>query len=386
MWELLLVHLRTELEKLSAIGFADLQSVLELQPSVLDRQHVMTGQAYRPLAMAMALAVPLLLTACGASTEDQAGVGVPPDSAPDGMIVEEADDLEEADDEATETGSPLIEFLGYETSGAAATAEFENLVATEVGACMRAQGFEYVDPAPSAPAESEMDVMAAAASDRQWVAEWGFGVSTQAFSQDEVGPDLRGYEIMEPDRKDDPNQIYFSELSSAEQAAYQEALLGAEGCTAAAFDRAVGETQNAGFIQEFGVELEQLDRRIEADPRLVQFEQGIATCVTGAGYQYTTFAAAQERFSVQVGSLVQRGAELTDSEAEADSSLPTLTPEQLELLAGLQAEEIEIALAAFDCGWSLTEFLALRDEIQIDLEREFVEANRDRLEEFIVDG
>ena len=61
---------------------------------------------------------------------------------------------------------------------------------------------------------------------------------------------------------------------------------------------------------------------------------------------------------------------------------PTLSDEDKAVLARLQAEEVELAIAVNDCGGGPRDLEGLYDEVRIEYEQRFLDENADELEPF----
>lgn len=328
--------------------------------------------------------------------------------------------------------SPLAEYMpGFGFSGdpedmEAQMLDQQRLVNEQVVECMAAEGFEWIP-------DDESMMFSGLSGDSEgleygsdeWVAKYGFGISTQMFPQEVVGPDLVGMdETMfggPGDDYEDPNAEYLATLSEAETEAYNEALYGTD--TGPEIDESMSEEEideafreweanneptgcmniaqeemfgGQDFFLEFGNELEGMWERVESDPRIVEANAQIAECVADKGLSFTSLQDANEDIWERVEPMQEElfGAmeEITISDEEAEA----MSPEELEAmyapdelsddakaqLAEIQAEEIELAVAVQDCGGGYSQQQELYQEILFDIETRFVEENEDRLEEF----
>jgi hypothetical protein len=341
-------------------------------------------------------------------------------------------------DEATTAeaaSSPLAEFLGqgdFLSDPEAAEAQFaeeERARQEIIAACMQREGFEYT------PVDySQFDTFSEDIDDwgsPEWTAEWGFGITTQRFSQAQVGPNLKGwddsrFEEGEADAFVDPNDDYIQSLGPAEQEAYYEALYGGDdafptidesmseeeqealfeemtfepqGCEGEAFT----EDSGFSFYMEFEDELEEMEKRFEADPRVAERRQEITSCVADKGHDYTDMESLYERFEADLQEIdPYAGGDFEEpdfgiseeemaqmSEAELDEFFenfeftePELSEDDKVKLGELQTEEIELAVAVNECGggWE-QEFEQLAD-IRAEYEQEFIDTYGDQLEEY----
>jgi len=332
--------------------------------------------------------------------------------------------------------SPIAEFLGEDLpdfeDDATAEAYFSEQQSGQeqgVAECMAREGFEYT------PVDySDFDVFGEDDEEfehgsREWAEKWGFGITTQAFSQSQVGPDLLGYTDFEDGPGEsfvDPNQEYRESLGEDGQAAYNEALYGDEasfsgpeidesmseeeieelledagldfsgpgGCMGEAFEGS--GLGGGGFYQKFGDEFEALYERIQSDPRITELEQEVSRCVADEGLEYTNREAVYESSDQKMTPLYEEAfgtpPELPDNfdtmtgeEQEAffnDFQPPELSDSAKATLAELQAEEIKLAIAVFDCGGSDEKLGEIYQEVSIEYEEQFLEENADQLAEF----
>lgn len=338
-----------------------------------------------------------------------------------------------AGDESYE--SPLAEYVGGMSFGgdpAEMQAQFEDQqrqVNERVTECMAAEGFEWLPDAGPVQDFTDVGSDGLEYGSDEWTAKWGFGMSTQAFPQASVGPDLLGMDEsamgMEEEDYVDPNAEYLDSLSEAERQAYSEALYGGEdngpaideSMTEEEMDAAFQEWQatheptgcmniaqegkfsNQDFYMEFGEDLEEMYSRIEADPRIVEANAEIAECMADKGLTFTTMQDVQEDiwsrlepmqrdiYSEEAFGLAEEVEGESDggtaaTTVESNFSFPELSDEAKAELAEIQAEEIEMAVAVNECGGGYRGQEELYREVSQDLEAQFVEENKGRLEEY----
>jgi len=350
---------------------------------------------------------------------------------------EDASTTEASGSDETNFESPLADFMGFDWGGDfdqdAAQAQIEEqqrAVNEQIVSCMAAEGFEYIpeDTSDFAVFEGNVGPDGLEYGSDEWVAKYGFGISTQVFSQDMVGPELVGYdegEFMEEGEFVDPNQEYVNSLSEADQEAFYETLYGndpgpeiSEGMTEeemqAAFDEyeqnrepsgcmekaygdgfGFGDNDEIEFYEEFGDDLQAMYQRIDSHPRIVEAEREISDCVAGKGYTYSTMMDVYETFEKRLEPLYQTAFsepsfDLTEEEVASMSEAelaelyrpPDLTAESKGMLAEIQAEEIAMAKAVNECGGGFDASGGVYNDVRIELEQEFIEANRDKLEAF----
>lgn len=342
-------------------------------------------------------------------------------------------------DGSTETtadaaSSPLAEFLGQgdflsdPEAAQARWAEEERERQDIIASCMQAQGFEYTPVDYSQFTSFEQDLEDYGSD--EWVAEWGFGITTQRFSQQQVGPNLKGWEdqAFEDDAQEfvDPNQDYIEGLSQEEQDAYYEALYGGDnffpevdesmseeeqeaafeglawepqGCEGEAF----GEDAGFSFYQDFEDELQDMEKRIEADPRVAERRQEITSCVSDKGLVFTDMESLYERFEEEIqamdpyanGDVAEPDFGISEEEMaqmspeELDEFFsdfefvePELSEEDKAKLGELQAEEIELAVAVNECDGGFEQEYEQLADIRAEYEQEFLDTYADQLAEY----
>jgi len=367
---------------------------------------------------ALLCAVATLATACGGSASTDLATQ-PEDS------VATTDSQSFAD---IEYRSPISDFLGQDVSGfdfdEAAEIERARERERQTADCMREKGFEYIPQDASqitgfsGPPQDEFEP-----GSPEWINKYGFGISTQRFSQSMVG-DLVG----SPDEQFfgpsedfvDPNQEYVEGLTAGEREAYQEALNGQlpdfgpegpsqgpdedwrpSGCRFAAFEDI--ENSNIGrFYQAFGDELQTMRERIQADSRVISFNAEVAACVAEEGLTWDGIENVYQQFEPRLNQLQASAFSSTrdpfeeaglDPETMSERELrefyiemSRLSPDQLAILAEIQAEEIALANAVIGCGGGPVQSELLLGDIRVEYEERFLEENADAVEEFRADG
>lgn len=337
----------------------------------------------------------------------------------------------------TEAGSPIAEFLGqddfldFEADPEGAQAQFaeeERVREEAVAACMKREGFDYL-PMDSSDfsffeaGDEELDY-----DSREYAVKYGFGITTEWFSQEEVGPDLVGHNYSDFDAEEqmmqDPNMELVEAMDESTQEAYYEALYGAEdsfpsfdpetmtdeeleaiedefvyepqGCQGEAWSE--GDSGKANkFYQDFSSELQEMYESIEDDPRIKAKESEISECVAGKGFEFTSFNedlwSSYEDEMEQIESMIGGfpGEDMTEEE------FATMTPEQMDelfnkpreftpeakaLLGELQARETSTAVAVWDCGGSFSVTGEIYQEVVQEYERQFLADNADQLAEY----
>ncbi len=354
---------------------------------------------------------------------DDSGSGSSDDGAPnnDGDRPQSFEDIDWT--------SPLSEYFGDDfTDQEAQEEDFARMEAEaeiETAECMQNLGFEYK------PSDSSSMMVFGGPGDElpyfsdEWIAKYGFGISTQRFPQSMVGPNLVGFDdeemSMQDDDFEDPNQEYVETLSETAREAYYLALWGESpefdpsiqsdeemealmedfepsGCYNLAREELFNRGGN-GLYEAFGDQLDQMYERAEADPRVVDFRTKVSRCVADKGLDYGNEGMRDlfERFESELGTIGQNTFQdpfeaaginpddMTPEEMEAffeNLGPPSLSPEEQATLADVQEREIKLATAVVECdGGPLNEQYFI-GYIRAEYEQEFIDRNADALEEF----
>jgi len=356
-------------------------------------------------------------------------------------------DAASGDDAVVEYVSPIGEFLGWDQGAdfdqEAQEAEFaqqEREAQEAIAACMVAEGFEYIPVDTSSQGvffDGEAEDGLEWGSD-EWAAKYGFGVSTQQFSQTQVGPDLVGNtwnDISSEDEQPvDPNQAYVESLGESERMAYESALWGdpnsypvpvweeegreptdeemdaffedyednyvPSGCEPIAYEEIYSggdQAQFEAFDQAFGDLFEELDERMESHPDVIAYRDEVRICVEEKGLEYLDQEDAYEYFNDKleaadlgweaIGDPLEGvdTSDFTDEDFERvfrEFETQMLPADKLAALAEIQADEVATAVALTDCGGGWNNEIATLQDVRIELEEEFLAANADKLAEF----
>ena len=174
------------------------------------------------------------------------------------------------------------------------------------------------------------------------------------------------------------NLDYVASLTPEQQVDYDRALVGdlraptntsiepAPGCWEQSYNDIVA---SVALIDAFAPELSSLNSRLNADPRVIRFQQDWSACMNTAGYSYVNEAALSDDVY----------ARLLDIELVATNGVTQVaSPDALDALAALAAFERDVAVAGFDCRLGFADELA---QLRSDYEREFLDDNRFRIAE-----
>ena len=310
----------------------------------------------------------------------------------------------------------LADFLGFDfddpDSTAAFSAEMERRVQETIASCMAQEGFEYI------PAVRTQGGFGFSVQDEETFArEQGFGITTWVGQEDAF--------LSSDEDWVDPNAEIVASLSDSEREAYNEVLYGespafgdggprdggprdgpgvvddffGSGCTGQAFQEVYGSW--AQVFTELAPQFEELQQRVQADPRFKEANEQWAGCMADRGFPYDSqeamFDQVNEEFSRRLEEITGAGgfdpfAALSEEEIEefmaerSDEEIAdffdlaqqeALAAIDQEALAALQQEEIDIAVASFECS---SETDVSIEDIFRDYEGDFVRENRDVLE------
>ncbi len=371
----------------------------------------------------MSAALALLLAACGGTTSVE---GTGPSEADAGSEAT-AGSEEGSDDTAAEASGQaetFSEIFGYDEDPEAAEARYredERRIQELVRTCMAEQGFEYI------PVEQPAESFDFGPQDqREFVEKQGFGISTWYGNEEVFEGPSEGQEFV------DPNQAITDGMSESEQDAYFGALYGTPeehaeleetvideetgeeyttfsghgpGCYGAAQAEVYGSfEQNDEVFAQLEPIYEELEQRMAADPRIVEANGTWSACMADRGYDYESpqdfYETAIEDFQRRFEEIVGPNGGFQDpfegwSDAEVDAFFEERSDEEIEAffaeqekksresvdqeaLEALQAEEIELAVAEYECSEPLQE---LYREVSESIERELVAENRDLFDE-----
>ncbi|NDL58026.1 hypothetical protein [Phytoactinopolyspora mesophila] len=259
-------------------------------------------------------------------------------------------------------------------------------VEESVAECMRDAGFEYVpttlendDTGPN-----EFDE-AYSLEPAEFAEQFGYGLTTIIFTSTANEP-----------REPDPNEEIQENLGGAAREAHDDALWGKQdedsglrensGCYDQAYADMVDDQPNLDEISsEFDALFNDVDAlfdRVDRDPRVSAMVDEWRECMAGQGF------SGFEELDQPYWSIQDRASEVSVPEAEAASTSGdvgvivegdtrfVIAPQ---VLAELQKHEIELATADLQCR---AQHEAAYHEVAMELEEEFVDAQRAELERY----
>jgi len=349
--------------------------------------------------IAVAGAATLLVTACSADKDKGSG-----DDAKKVSI-------------ASLMGAPDYENVDYDAQ--------QQQIEEAVAKCMIAEGWEYI------PVKYPDSGFSGEYSDEDAVAQIereGLGITYYLLNDGSNGdnPDDPWADFV------DPNQDYISTLSEAEQIAYQGSLYGTEeeqsaastteidpetgeeytsmsgslGCQGQAYTEVNGNdiTQTPEFWDAMQGYYEELQLRVEADPRIIKMTDAWSKCMADAGYDYENqeayyehvYTDLQDRANAVMGDSYGKDPMegwtqeqmddfwATASEDEVNALFNTqsqLTADQRSQLEEIFAEEVKIGLTEHTCSKDMNEGAT---EVYTDIEEQYALEHEDELKALAV--
>lgn len=336
-----------------------------------ERGTTMTRRSHRQ-AVATALLAALTLTACGGS-----------DGEGDGAAAAEVEP------------GPLDEF--YE----AAYGEFDEESADEqmkqveevVAACMAEQGFEYVPVDQTQGSVSMPEELDVEWGTREFAEQYGYGMTTNPWGEPE--------EVPVEEEFVDPNAEYVDAMSEPEREAYYVALWGEQTMSEDPEEEYVYDWEQAGCqgraqheVYEAGMddpaftslmeEMNTMWERVQQDPRVADVTTAWVDCMADAGYTgLATVDDAQMRINDMTNKVYEEAysGEGMGPDATEEDWLKIEEDVQARL-AAITEEEIATAVADFECRDDAG-YEDVMQEVNIDLQQEFVDAHRPELEAWV---
>jgi hypothetical protein len=334
------------------------------------------------------------------------------------------------DEEATEGSSPegesMAEFFGYsEEDPEAQEVEYreqEARIQESIRQCMAEAGFEYQ---PVMPPEGSF-MVGEEWDEEEYVRTQGFGISTWYGNEEVTDTTMVEEEWI------DPNQEMLEAMSESEATAWNEALYGTPeqqeaemvtevdpetgeeyqmmtgygpGCNGEAYEAEYGSMEDSNALwEDLQPEMDAMYQQVQADPRIVELDQEWSACIAERGFEYESMTAMQESvytdFQTRFDEIVGPNGGYADpfegmTQEEIDAFFVEKTQEEIdaffaaaqeeseqnvdmEALAALQQEEIDLAVADYECRGDYWE---VYQEVSEEYEAEFIAENRAALEE-----
>jgi len=334
---------------------------------------------------------------------------------------------EETTEESGTEGETMADFFGYTAEDPEAQeAEYreqESRIQESIRQCMAEAGFEYQ---PMLPPEGSFMVTGEEWDEEEYVRTQGFGITTWYGNEEVTDTTIAEEEWV------DPNQEMLEGMSESESTAWYEALYGTPeeqeeasetivdpetgeeymemtgygpGCSGEAYEAEYGSMdQSEDLWSEVQPAMDAMYQQIEADPRIVELNEEWAACMAERGFEYESMTAMQESvytdFQARFDEIVGPNGGFADpfagmTQEEIDAFFEEKTQEEIdaffaaaqeeseqnvdmEALAALQQEEIDMAVADFECRGDYWETY---QEVSEEYEVEFVAENREALEQ-----
>jgi hypothetical protein len=220
-------------------------------------------------------------------------------------------------------------------------------VEAEISKCMREAGFEYVAVDYNTVRRGmTADKSLPGMSERQFISQYGFGISTLYTG---LAPQLSDLRTPAQLGLGTQNVQIFQSLSPADQVAYSHSLFGEHpdatfavaletedlsrtgGCTRSAIEKFfTREQMNSSYINPFDVLVDQ-------DPRMVEANAKFANCLRGAGFEYHHEKEIEPDLRKKLDTIT------------GGASLEALSSDALAALKELQGYERALASATVSC-------------------------------------
>lgn len=329
---------------------------------------------------------------------------------------------DDASEETEEESTSVAAFFGFDPNdpdaAAANSARLSMRQQELVATCMTNQGFEYV------PAVVPIDGQDFVFDEEEYARERGFGISTSTWLTDGGSTSADGVTVefgSAPDQWEDPNQAIVEALSESEREAYNNTLYGeiselefssdlsdseseptdedlwGGGCMGEAAKEVYGMADEA--FRELESLFDELQQRVESDPRVVEASEGWTACMADRGYDYQTvdelwtgldeyhnryneLVNISDPFEGWTEEDIENFFETSSEEAISDFYAQNQSEARQgvdqEALAALQQEEKDLAVANYECGEKQRE---VTQEVTEEFESQFIAENRDVLEQ-----
>lgn len=260
--------------------------------------------------------------------------------------------------------------------------------------CMAEQGFEYT-PVDWSQAGGGVVVD----EDLQWgtaefAAEYGYGITTQPGMPEEPAPDEPTEEFV------DPNQEYVDSMTEGEREAYHLALYGEQftddgsggeveydwtkaGCQGAAqhevYENTGLDSDQTAALEE---EMNTMWESIASDPRITALDDEWASCLADKGFTgYAKIGDPETQLSERSNAVYEEVyGDMTEELSEEEYA--ALDEQVQSRLAEITGEEIEIAVADFECREQV-DYDDVQREVSTEYQQEFIDAHKDELDAWV---
>jgi len=236
-------------------------------------------------------------------------------------------------------------------------------VETEISKCMSAAGFEYVAADYNTVRRGmTSDKSLPGMSERQFIEEYGYGISTLYTG---LAPQLSELRTPAQIGLGEQNVQIFKSLSPADQVAYSHTLFGEHadatfalaletedfsrtgGCTRSAIEKFFTPEQlKASFVNPFDV-------LVDKDPRMVAANARYADCLRAAGFEYNHEREIEPDLRKRLDTIT------------SGQPLEALASDKLASLKELQNYELSLASVATSCERRYLDPVA--DQVELEL-------------------
>jgi len=301
------------------------------------------------------------------------------------------------------TPGPLDEFSmrigGWDPNQQETASEIQTRVEREsreqqesIAACMSELGFNYTPVPMTVTVQVADPTTGPQQGTLEWAQQWGFGISTDPWSEGAGGGTSWGWSPA----GEDPNQALVDAMSDAEREAWNEALWGTPqegewdpmqaGCQGQAQAAQWETIQTPSQFEALEAEMNRVWEQTSNDPRMATLNAAWASCLTDAGYPgFTATGTIWEQLWPQWDQI--QGWELNnevwgawDWEANPDGPPEEMlhTPDPADI-AEFREREIALAVADQTCRQQVN-FEQVSQDISHDIQQQFVNQHRAELE------
>lgn len=247
-----------------------------------------------------------------------------------------------------------------------------------VAVCMAKEGFDYI-PTDQSQYSSSVDE-GVDRNTKKWVAENGYGMTTQNGNEPAPDPEQEQYV--------DPNQDYIASLSPTEQTVFYEILYGVSpteeemasedyvytwengGCQGAAQNEVQPQPYDNEKYKPLLEKMNTLYEKAQSDPVIAKLDAAWSSCMADAGY--SSYSKKQDAMDA----VIEESNGLYDSE--------TGEPPADDELTRVQELEIDTAVADFACSEKL-DYQNKSLAVQFALEKQFIADNKAELDAMVAE-
>ncbi|MCP3892235.1 MAG: hypothetical protein GY702_25695 [Desulfobulbaceae bacterium] len=246
------------------------------------------------------------------------------------------------------------------------------LVNDRIQECMAGEGFSYFPPDPDV-ALQQWSGFEHQYGTRLWAERYGLGVTTLRFVQEALPEGLVGApQALPPVEADEDSQQarYLESLGEDGRESYYDALyISEDACQEQAYG-AVPEYEDTENLDFSEIDIQDLRERTLASDAYVMAADAAIRCVIAEGYDV---ASEEQAFASVSQRVVDSGFE-SPTYVDYDATALGLTLEGIALLGSLQAYELDLATALWECGATSRQLNIVAGEIALELLVEVIAA------------